>query len=50
MVSSALSSIAGTLNKLASDICLFMSQNFNFVSFPDDRTTGSWIVVLGVNS
>jgi len=44
MVSSALSSIAGTLNKLASDICLFMSQNFNFVSFPDDLTTGSSIM------
>jgi argininosuccinate lyase len=40
----ALSSLASTLNKLATDICLFMSQNFGFVSFPDELTTGSSIM------
>ena len=40
----ALSSLAGTLSKMSMDICLYMSQNFNFVSFPDDLTTGSSIM------
>ncbi len=39
-----MSSIASTLAKLAMDICLYMSQNFNFVSFPDELTTGSSIM------
>jgi len=43
-VSFALASIAGTLSKLAYDVCLFMSQNFNFVSLPDELTTGSSIM------
>jgi argininosuccinate lyase len=37
-------SIAATLSKMAMDICLYMSQNFNFVSFPDELTTGSSIM------
>ncbi len=40
----ALSTVAGTLSKFAMDICLYMSQNFNFVSFPDELTTGSSIM------
>jgi argininosuccinate lyase len=40
----ALSSIAATLAKMSMDICLFMSQNFSFVSFPDELTTGSSIM------
>lgn len=40
----ALSSLASTLNKLAADVCLFMSQNFGFVTFPDELTTGSSIM------
>lgn len=40
----AISSFASTLNKLASDICLFMSQNFGFIRFPDKLTTGSSIM------
>ncbi|MEH6680424.1 MAG: argininosuccinate lyase [Sediminicola sp.] len=36
--------IAGTLSKMAMDICLYMSQNFNFISFPDELTTGSSIM------
>jgi argininosuccinate lyase len=43
-VSFAMSSLAGTLSKLAMDICLYMSQNFGFVSFPDELTTGSSIM------
>jgi len=39
-----LSAVAGTLSKFAMDICLYMSQNFNFVSFPDELTTGSSIM------
>ena len=38
------SSIAGTLSKMGMDICLYMSQNFNFISFPDELTTGSSIM------
>lgn len=43
-VAFAMSSVAGTLSKFAYDICLYMSQNFGFVSFPDDLTTGSSIM------
>ena len=43
-VSFALSSIASTLSKMAYDVCLFMSQNFGFVSLPDELTTGSSIM------
>ncbi|UII78216.1 argininosuccinate lyase [Flagellimonas sp. CMM7] len=39
-----ISSIAATLSKLAMDICLYMSQNFDFISFPDELTTGSSIM------
>jgi argininosuccinate lyase len=39
-----LSALAGTLSKFSMDICLYMSQNFNFVSFPDEFTTGSSIM------
>lgn len=39
-----LSSLAATLSKLAMDICLYMGQNFNFISFPDTLTTGSSIM------
>lgn len=40
----ALSSVAGTLSKMAMDVCLFMSQNYGFLSFPDELTTGSSIM------
>ena len=39
-----ISSIAATLSKLGTDICLYMSQNFDFISFPDELTTGSSIM------
>lgn len=44
IVSFALANLAGTLSKLAFDVCLFMSQNFNFVSLPAEFTTGSSIM------
>jgi len=40
----ALSSVAATLARLAMDVCLYMSQNFAFVSLPDEFTTGSSIM------
>src|SRR5574344_550222 len=43
-VAFALASIAGTISKLAFDMCLFMNQNFHFVSFPEELTTGSSIM------
>jgi len=39
-----MASIAATLSKMAMDICLYMSQNFKFISFPDELTTGSSIM------
>lgn len=44
LVSMAISSIAATLAKLAMDVCLYMNQNFGFISFPDELTTGSSIM------
>ena len=40
----AMASLAGTLGKMAMDICLYLSQNFAFISFPDELTTGSSIM------
>ncbi len=40
----ALSSVAATLSKLAMDVCLYMSQNFDFMSIPSEFTTGSSIM------
>jgi argininosuccinate lyase len=37
-------SIAATLSKLSMDCCLYMNQNFGFISFPDELTTGSSIM------
>lgn len=40
----AIANLAATLSRLAMDNCLFMSQNFGFVSYPDEFTTGSSIM------
>ena len=37
----AISSLASTLAKFAMDCCLYINQNFQFISFPDHLTTGS---------
>lgn len=44
LVSFAFSSLAATVSKMATDLCLFMSPNFNFVSLPDEYITGSSIM------
>ena len=40
----ALAAVAATVGRLAMDVCLMMSQNFGFVSLPDELTTGSSIM------
>jgi argininosuccinate lyase len=44
MVSFGMSALAATLSRLAMDCCLYMNQNFGFISFPDELTTGSSIM------
>ncbi len=44
IVASAFSNIAATLARLSMDACLFLNQNFGFISFPDELTTGSSIM------
>jgi argininosuccinate lyase len=44
IVASALSNVAATLSKLSMDACLFLNQNFGFISFPEELTTGSSIM------
>ena len=44
IVATGLSSISATLSKLSMDCCLYLNQNFGFISFPDDLTTGSSIM------
>jgi argininosuccinate lyase len=43
-IASALGGLCNTLSRFAMDVCLYMSQNFNFISFPDKLTTGSSIM------
>ena len=40
----ALAGLAQTLNKLATDMVLYLNQNFGFIRFPDELTTGSSIM------
>jgi len=40
----ALANVADTLARLSMDMCLYLNQNFNFVSFPTELTTGSSIM------
>jgi len=44
IVASSLANIAATLSKLSMDACLYLNQNFDFISFPDELTTGSSIM------
>lgn len=44
IVASALANIADTLAKLSMDVCLYINQNFGFISFPSTLTTGSSIM------
>jgi argininosuccinate lyase len=44
LVSFGMAALAATLSRLAMDCCLYMNQNFGFISFPDELTTGSSIM------
>lgn len=40
----ALANLADTLSRLSMDACLYLNQNFDFISFPASLTTGSSIM------
>jgi argininosuccinate lyase len=44
IVAQALANVADTLSKLSMDACLYLNQNFGFISFPAELTTGSSIM------
>jgi len=44
IVAQSLSNVADTLSKLSMDACLYLNQNFGFISFPPALTTGSSIM------
>lgn len=44
LLSMAMATLAGTLAKFAYDVCLYLNQNFDFISFPKEFTTGSSIM------
>jgi argininosuccinate lyase len=44
IVAQSLSNVAATLARLAMDACLYLNQNFGFISFPEELTTGSSIM------
>jgi argininosuccinate lyase len=44
VVAMGLSCVAATVGRLAMDCCLYMNQNFGFISFPSELTTGSSIM------
>ncbi len=43
-IAASLGGLCNTLSRFAMDICLYMSQNFGFIGFPDELTTGSSIM------
>ncbi|MFT6867213.1 MAG: argininosuccinate lyase [Cyclobacteriaceae bacterium] len=43
-LANAIAAVAATLGKMSMDICLYAGQNFGFLSFPDELTTGSSIM------
>jgi argininosuccinate lyase len=44
IVANGLANIADTLARLSMDMCLYLNQNFDFISFPSTLTTGSSIM------
>jgi argininosuccinate lyase len=44
IIGTALAGVAGSLGRLAMDACLYINQNFGFISFPSELTTGSSIM------
>jgi argininosuccinate lyase len=44
VVATALAGVASSIGRLAMDSCLYINQNFGFISFPSELTTGSSIM------
>lgn len=44
ILSQALANIAATLSRMSMDACIYLNQNFGFISFPAELTTGSSIM------
>lgn len=44
IVAQSLANVADTLARLSMDACLYLNQNFGFISFPEELTTGSSIM------
>ena len=44
IIAQSLANVADTLSKLSMDACLYLNQNFGFISFPAELTTGSSIM------
>jgi argininosuccinate lyase len=44
ILAEALANISCTLARMSMDCCIFLNQNFGFISFPDELTTGSSIM------
>ena len=43
-VAFTMGNFASTISRMAYDLCIYMSQNFGFISLPDEFTTGSSIM------
>jgi argininosuccinate lyase len=44
IIAQSLANVADTLARLSMDACLYLNQNFGFISFPAELTTGSSIM------
>lgn len=44
IVAQSLANVGDTLSRLSMDMCLYLNQNFDFISFPAELTTGSSIM------
>jgi argininosuccinate lyase len=44
ILSQAVANVASTLSRMSMDACIYLNQNFGFISFPDELTTGSSIM------
>ncbi|MBO9199138.1 MULTISPECIES: argininosuccinate lyase [Niastella] len=44
VIATAVAGIASSIGRLAMDSCLYINQNFGFISFPSELTTGSSIM------
>ncbi|AEW01926.1 argininosuccinate lyase [Niastella koreensis] len=44
VIATAVAGVASSIGRLAMDCCLYINQNFGFISFPTELTTGSSIM------